>query len=129
AHGTADRSGGSGLADRHRERAVGGRLAATEPLELAPDRRLARSADEPHRHVELGAGAGEVLDELLTGGVEHGVRALGLPVVGESTLVLDVECGDGDVVAEEFESPDGAVEAGEEHAGHGSSVAAASDID
>ena len=49
--------------------------------------------------------------------------------MGERTLAFDGEAGHGLVVAGELEAPDGAVEADEEHVGHASSVAAASDID
>jgi hypothetical protein len=54
---------------------------------------------------------------------------LGLVVVGEHAVALDGQGRDGDVVADELDAPDRAVEPGEEHVGHVSSVAAASDID
>ena len=126
---TADRPGRAGLADGCRKRAIGYRLAPAETLELGPHRLLERCADEPYRHVELGAGACEVLEELLTRVLEHFVRALGLVVVGEHAVALDAEADDGDVVADELDAPDGALEPGEEHVGHASRVAAASDID
>jgi hypothetical protein len=90
---------------------------------------LERGAGEADRHVEVGAIAGEVLEELRTRGVEHVVGAFGLAVVRQRALALDRERGHGVVVADELDAPDRAVETGEEHVGHASSVAAASDID
>ncbi|GAA1944411.1 hypothetical protein GCM10009717_08480 [Agromyces allii] len=49
--------------------------------------------------------------------------------MGERTVAFDGERGDGVVVCEELESPDGAVEPCKELIGHVPSVAAASDID